>query len=82
MCQTNCQASVYYFAWGNINNIDAQRKKQRMSKDTNIIMNDVSIRLDTLQFISKMLCTYDEIYILNHRNEINFSVTIWLNPFM
>ena len=53
-----------------------------MSKDTNIIMNDVSIRLDTLQFISKMLCTYDEIYILNHRNEINFSVTIWLNPFM
>ena len=62
MCQTNCQASVYYFAWGNINNIDTQRKKQRMSKDTNIIMNDVSIRLDTLQVISKILCILTEPY--------------------
>ena len=62
MCQTNCQASVYYFAWGNINNIDMHRKKQRMSKGTNIIMNDVSIRLDTVQFISKMPCIWRNIY--------------------
>ena len=57
-----------------------------MSKGTNIIMNDVSIRLDTPQLISKMLCIqiepYNEIHILNHIHKINFSVTIWLSPFM
>ena len=65
------------------------RKKQRMSKGTNIIMNDVSIRLDTLQLISKMLCIqlnhinqHNEIHILIHIHKMNFSVTIWLSPFM
>ena len=67
------------------------RKKQRMSKGTNIIMNDVSIRLDTLQLISKMLCIQlshiadrynNKIHILNHIHKVNFSVTIWLSPFM
>ena len=57
-----------------------------MSKGTNIIMNDVSIRLDILQLISKILCiqtaNYNETYILNHIHKISFSVTIWLNPFM